>query len=213
MIDNVSAFAHRLCLAERDQKIARRILRFVIDLTIEMLVFEEQNRIVAADRRSQQTVRVERGRRVNDHQTRRVRKQRRARLRVINRTALQITADRNTHHHRAFRVAVRTPARHRDLVADLVIRREDVIEKLYLDDRFQSADRHPDRTADDVCLGERRIENARRAKFSLQIRRHLEHAAFAFDLSRDILHASNRPRPRQRRRCAGRVPSLRACSG
>ena len=61
------------------------------------------------------------------------------------------------------------------------IRREDVIEELYLDDRLQTADRHADRTPDDVCLGERRIENASSAKFSLQVRRHLEHAAFAFD--------------------------------
>ena len=106
----------------------------------------------------------------------------RARLRVINGTAFQITADRHAHDHRAFRVAVRTPTRHGHLVADLVKGREDVVEELYLDDRFQPADRHSDRAADDVGLGQRRIENACRAEFTLQIGGDLKHAAFAFDL-------------------------------
>ena len=47
---DVRAFANLLGLAERDQEVARRILRFVIDLAVKMLVFEEQDRVVAADR-------------------------------------------------------------------------------------------------------------------------------------------------------------------
>src|SRR5204863_9751040 len=45
---NVVSFTDSLCFAERDQKLARRVLRFVVDLTVEMLVFQEYNWVVAA---------------------------------------------------------------------------------------------------------------------------------------------------------------------
>jgi hypothetical protein len=51
-----------------------------------------------------------------------VRKERRTRLRVVNRAAFQIAADRNTHHHRTFRISVRTPTRQCYLVTDLMKR-------------------------------------------------------------------------------------------
>ena len=49
-----------LALPNGIRKSLRRILRFVVDLTVKMLVFEEQHRVVAADRGPQQAVGVER---------------------------------------------------------------------------------------------------------------------------------------------------------
>src|SRR5688500_455847 len=147
-----------------------------------MLVLEEQHRLIATDRRSQEAVCVERRRRVRDHQTRRVREECRTRLRVIDCSALQVTTDRNAHHHRAFRIPVRTPTRHGYLIPDLVKCGEDVIEKLDLDNGFEPAYRHAHSTADDVRLGERRIKNTCTAKLSLKVRGHLEHTALTFYL-------------------------------
>lgn len=48
----VCAFAHGLGLAEGDEKVVGRILRFVVRLSVEMFVFEEEHGIVRADRRA-----------------------------------------------------------------------------------------------------------------------------------------------------------------
>lgn len=77
---NVIAFADLSRLAERNEEFARWILRFVIDLTIEMFMLEEHYGIVAAYRGSKQSVSVECRRRVDDPQSRSVSKKRRARL-------------------------------------------------------------------------------------------------------------------------------------
>ena len=56
----IRSFAHCLRFAEGNHEIVRRILRFVVGLAVEMFVFEKQHRIVAANRRAQQTIRIER---------------------------------------------------------------------------------------------------------------------------------------------------------
>ena len=101
---------------------------------------------------------------------------------MINRAAFQITADRHAHHHRRLPLVARTPAHHRQLIANLVHRGPDVIEELNLNHRLQPARRHADRAADNIRFGERRIENARAAKLSLQVGSDFENAAFAFHL-------------------------------
>src|SRR5438067_1929432 len=63
----------------------------------------------------------------------------------------------------------------------------DIVEELYLDDRLQAARRHANGAPDDVRFGERRVEDARAAETTLQIRRHLEDAAFALDLFEILL--------------------------
>src|SRR5690606_30683332 len=91
--------------------------------------------------------------------------------------ALKVAADRHAHHKRAFRLAVRTPARNGDLIPDLMKRREDVVEELYLDDGLKVADRHTDRASDDVRFGKRRVKDTCRAEFPLKNRRHPKAAA------------------------------------
>src|SRR4051794_19857760 len=110
-----------------------------------------------------------------------MREERRAGLRVVNGAAFQITADGNTHDHRTFCVAVRTPTRYGDLVADLMECRENIVEKLNLDDGLQAANSQADRAANNICLSQRRIENSRSAEFTLQICRHLKDAALALN--------------------------------
>ena len=56
--------------------------------------------------------------------------------------------------------------------------------------------------ADDVRLGERRVEHAVVAEQPLQAVRHLEHAALARTRPPAPPSGSRRPRPRRRRRCA-----------
>src|SRR4030095_7568057 len=60
--------------------------------------------------------------------------------------------------------------------------RPDVVEELNLNDWFQTARRHADSTADNICFSQRRIEDSRTAKLSLQVGRDLEHATLAFDV-------------------------------
>ena len=66
-------------------------------------MLEEEHRVVAADRRPQEAVRVERVRRHHDAQPRDVRHQHRARLRVVDRAAADVAADRHAHDDRAAR--------------------------------------------------------------------------------------------------------------
>ena len=75
-----------LGLPERNCKLRPRIGGAQVGLAVETLVFEKQNRIVAADGRAQQSVGVEGVRREDNAQARNVREDAFARLRVINRS-------------------------------------------------------------------------------------------------------------------------------
>ena len=81
---------------------------------------------------------------------------------------------------RARECIVRAPADHRQFVANLHHRRPDVVEELNLDHRLQPARGHARGAAHDRGLGQRRIEDAVRAKFVLQAEGELEDSAFAF---------------------------------
>src|SRR2546423_8009993 len=189
----VSALADCPGLREGDHKIVAGVGTLVIGLAVEVLVFEEEDGVVAAYRRAQQAVRVERVRGVDDTQARYVREERVARLRVVDRAALKIPADGAAYDDGALPLVPRTPAHQGQLVPDLMIRGPDVVEELYLDDGLQPAGRHAYRAPDDVGLGERRVEDARRAELALQVGRHLEDAALALHtvevlLARTIRH-------------------------
>src|SRR5215208_137651 len=56
----ILTFTNLLCLPKRNHEVVSRILRLVIRLSIEMLVFEKQYRIVAANRGAKQSIGVER---------------------------------------------------------------------------------------------------------------------------------------------------------
>ena len=81
-------------LAERDHVVAAGILALVVGLAVEVLVLEEQDRVVAADRGAQQARRVLRVRRERDADAGAVREDALARLRVVRRAAAQVAADR-----------------------------------------------------------------------------------------------------------------------
>ena len=179
----VGALAYNPGLAKRNHEIVARVRRFVVGLPIKMLVFEEHYRIVTTNRRSQQPVRIQRVRRIDDAQARNLGEERHARLRVINRAAFQISTDRNPHYHRRREFIARAPAQQRQLVAYLVKGRPDVIKELNLNHRLQAARGHADGPADNICFRQRRIENARAAEFALQVGSNFENAAFALDLS------------------------------
>src|SRR3954463_14572776 len=99
-----------------------------------MLVFEEEHGVFAAYGRAKKPVRVERVRGVDDAQARYVRKERVARLRVVDRAAFEIAADGAAYDDGARPVVRGAPAHERKLVSDLMIGGPDVVEELYLDD-------------------------------------------------------------------------------
>src|SRR5579884_313215 len=104
-----------------------------------------------------------------------------AALAVINGAAGEISADWNANHDRATEGVIRAPAHGGKLVANLHHRRPDVVEKLNLGDRFQSACGQPNGAPDDAGLRYRRVEAARAAEFTLQISSRFKDAAFALD--------------------------------
>ena len=69
---------------KRNGEVGTGIGRSVIRLAIQMFVFEEEHRIVAADRRAKQAAEIERGRRHHHADSRRVREQHFAALAVID---------------------------------------------------------------------------------------------------------------------------------
>ncbi len=117
-----------------------------------------------------------------DHpHSRRVSKQHFAGLRVIERAACEISADCHAHHGRRRECIIRAPAHRRQLIAQLVHRGPDVIEELNLHHRLHAPGGDADCPSDDVCLGQRRIEDAVGAILALQPGGQLEDAAFALD--------------------------------
>ncbi len=178
----VAAFFDGLRFAERDHIVRPRIRRAAIGLAIETFMLQEQYGIVAADRRAQQTVCVQRIRRKADAQPGNMREDAFAALRVIDRAAGQVSANGNAHDRRRGKFSVGAPANQRQLVAQLLHRGPDVIEELYFDHRFESAFGHAYGASHDVGFGERRVEHTITAVLHLQARGQFEYSAFAFDL-------------------------------
>ena len=173
------AAAHVGAAPERQHPVLGRHRVAVVALAVEVLVLEEQHRVLAAERGAQQPRRVARARRERDQEPGDVGEDRLAALAVPDRAALEVAADRDAHDHRARERAVRAPARGRGLRLDLVHRRPHVVEELDLGARAQPAHRLADRAADDVRLRERRVEAAGVAERALQAERDAEHAALA----------------------------------
>src|ERR1043166_7737704 len=115
-----------------------------------MLVFEEEDGVVAAYGRAQKAVGVERVRGVDDPQARNVREDGVARLRVVDRAALQVAADGAADDDGALPLVTRTPAHQGQLVPDLVVGGPDVVEELYLDDGGYGPAAPPPSTPPDI---------------------------------------------------------------
>ena len=133
----------------------------VVRLAVEVLVLEEEHRVVAADRRPQEAVRVEGVRGHDDAQARDVRHEHGARLRVVDGAAADVAARRHADHDGRRERVAGAPAQVGELVVDLHVGRPDVVVELDLDDGLQPPHRHADRAPDDVGLRERRVEDAR----------------------------------------------------
>ena len=101
---------------------------------------------------------------------------------MIDRAAGQVSADGHANHRRTRKSVVRAPADQRQFIAQLLHRGPNVIKKLYLRHRFETARGHANGAAHDVGLRQRRIEHAFRAKITLQVGGQLEHATLALHL-------------------------------
>ena len=177
---DVVALAPQARLAERNHEVFAGVLALVVGLPVQVLVLEEEHRVVAADRGAQQPGRV-------DARSTDTRCGCRGSARRCSRRTGCDTARRRAGSRRSARGSTtghdqrvaRSVAHHRHLVADLHHRRPDVVEELNLDHRLQPARRHADGAADDVGFGERRVEDAIVAVEPLQPVRQLEDAALA----------------------------------
>src|SRR4029077_5140854 len=104
-----------------------------VGLAVKPLMLEEQYRIVTANRGSQQTSRIEGIGRKYHTQSRNVRENALAALRVVECASGQVPADRPPDHQGSRECIIRAPADHRQLVPQLHHRGPDVIEELNLD--------------------------------------------------------------------------------
>ncbi len=123
-------------------------------------MLQEQDGIITTNRGPQQAGSVQRVRWKYYTQPGDMGKSAFATLRVINRATGKVAADRDADDQRRGESIVRAPANHRQFVAQLHHGGPDVIEELNFDHRLKSAGRHAGCAADDIGLGQRRIENA-----------------------------------------------------
>src|SRR5205814_3809051 len=136
--------------------------------------------VVAADGGAQQAVRVERRAGTDDAQSGNGGEHHGPGLRVVDGTALQVSAVGDADDGGGAERVVGAPAHRGELVAKLVIGGPDVVEELDLDDRLEPAGGEPDRPTHDVGLGQGRVVDAPAAELSLQPPRDLENAPLAF---------------------------------
>src|SRR5258705_18866 len=183
-------FPYDLRLAERDHEVGAGIRGFVVGLAVEVLVFEEQHGIVAADGGAQQAVGVEGRGRTDDAQPRDGGEDHGARLRVIDRADFQVATVGHAHDDRGAEGVARTPANGRELIAELVIGRPDVVEELDFHDGLEAPGREPDGSTNDVGFGQGGVVHAVAAELALQPPRHLEDAALALHFLQ-VLHAAD----------------------
>src|SRR5262249_55640424 len=133
----------------------------------------------------QQPDRVGRPGRHDDGETRYVREDGLAGLRVPDGPTAHVAADSDAKHHRASEGAVRTPADGGRLTLDLMHGGPDVVEELHLGHRPQAPQTLADSPPDDVGLGQRGVVAAGQAETSLEAERRAEYPALAFDVGQD----------------------------
>ncbi len=158
-----------LGLAERNHVVGSGIRRAAVSLAVKTFVFQKQDRIVATNRSAQQSRGIQGIRGEHHTQAWNMCEDALPALRVINRAAGQVSANRDANHNRAGECIVRPPPDHRQLIA----------EKLDLHHRLKSARSHACSAAHDGGLGQRRIENAVVAELVLQAEGQLEDSTLA----------------------------------
>src|SRR5580693_6366574 len=115
----VCTFAHYARFTERNCEISARVLRTIVRLAIEMLVLEEQHRIVGANGGAQQTAHIQGGGRHYHTQPGNVREDHFSTLAVINRAAGKVAANGDAHDDRSLEMSRGAPAKDSNLVAEL----------------------------------------------------------------------------------------------
>ena len=133
---------------------------------VELLVLEEQHRVVVADGGLHHRLRVHRGRRQRHLDARHVREPRVQRLRMLSARALAAAA-RQADDHRHPHLAAGQVAKHRGLMRELVDRHRHEVAELELDDRPHATDRSADGGPHHRDLRARRVADA----FAAELRR------------------------------------------
>src|SRR6266851_6354604 len=177
-----AAFFDDVRFAEGNSVVGSGIFGAIVGLAIEVLVLEEHHRIIAADGSAEQPGDIERRGGHDDAKAGAVREDRFTALAVVDAAAGEVAANRYAQHRGGFEIAIGAPAQDAQLVANLHHRGPDVTEDLDFGDGLEAASGHTDGAADDAGFGERRVENAVVAVFSLQAGGGFENAALALDV-------------------------------
>src|SRR5579863_10480438 len=123
----VCTLAHHASFTERNCEISAGVLRAIVRLAIEMLVLEEQHRIIGANGSAEQTAHVQSRGRHYHSQPGDMREGDFSTLAVINRAAGQVAANGDAHDDWSLEMPRGTPAEDCDLVAQLHHGRPDVV--------------------------------------------------------------------------------------
>ncbi len=142
---------------------------------VDALRLEEDDRVIVFDGRDQQALGIVGIARHHHFHAADVREDGLGTLRVRLATANAAAAGRADHDRRG-EIAGAAITDARELARDLVHRRVDVVGELDLGDRLQPVHGHADGRGHDAALGDRRIEHALIAVFSLQAIGDAEHA-------------------------------------
>jgi hypothetical protein len=135
------------------------VLGHLAALAVEVLVLDEDDRVVVADRRLQQTLGVGRRRGHGDEQAGHVEEERLEAVRVGG-AELVAGALRHADDERYGDLAAEHVADVRGVVDDLVVGEQREVDRHQLDDRAQAGHRRADAHADDGVLGDRRVAHA-----------------------------------------------------
>ena len=174
--------------AERDQELA--VGHLALHRVVH-LVLDEDDRVVVADRRLQQALRVGRRRRQDDLEARHVRDPRLQRLAVLRGGASR-RAERRAQRQRHLQLAARHVVRLRRLVRELVHDEREEVAEHDVDHRPQAGHRRADAEPGDPGLGDRRVEDALGAELLDEAGQHLERVPGLGDVLADDEHGRRR---------------------
>ena len=166
---------------ERQDVVVPRIACAAVAGHQQRSMLEEDRRIRAPHRRSEQAHRVGGVRRHRHLPTDGVRPCHLATQRMPGIADVLAESARHPHHHRRGELVRRAPP-HRSDVVELLVRGIGILAELNLRDGHESAHGHADGATDDALLGQTRIEHTPHAEPLLQSFRHEMHAALPPDV-------------------------------
>ena len=164
---HVGALAAHGGLAEAGDVVA--VLGHLAPLAVEVLVLDEDDGVVVADRRLEQALGVGGGARHGDEQARHLEVHGLEAVRV-RRAELMARSLGHAHHERHPDLAAEHVVDVGGVVDDLVHRQQREVDRHELDDRAQAAHRRADAHPDDRVLGDRRVAHPLLAELLEQAR-------------------------------------------